>query len=627
MEIESSLEDIRCRIQTSLCMSVFATKVAEFEKKKMERSPKSRSPYKILISSDEESSPDSGRHADKKHTCGGKCKHIESTFSIYVTSEKRLHMCIVGSCSELGSESMHAERLSPERSVYVCEKGWTSHLCDDMCSYVISMKENGGLIPDKGFKCPISGKILMRMNGCSLTDGEKRRFMDEAIQIWRNQLSGGYLPIDPSIHTCDTSSEPAPGAIGHDTNTKLTEEERLFKGISKRKLSVEELAISGGCELVQVLAKVYDSSTGDRHLCMGGSACETARDRNLHWVLVYDVCQLYVCKTTGIPHYCGDACQRKALTKDGLYVCTLTGYVDPNPVARDHLYSGEQRLKSDVDLRRMQTIESSRMSRDDIENVIRGMTVRRAENKKEDYLFLAVSKIASVFSEDQMDAEEALMNESIEKEIQAQMTRYVNKTSQTKRILVAPEMFLLIHNHRKKKDFTIRIHLTEEDRTKLVISYAQKCMQMWYIVVTRTKTGRESPTSFGFKDFVLPALSILQSGFCIPKEVLGYEEVIIAPDQMLDVRCLQNAHRLSRRMESPSDGQMRVKDWTGKKGSQIDGTRYAIEQALMSAICDEGVSPEMLRIDSVSYDAINVDEILGVGKIRTPEGLRKKKRT
>lgn len=621
--MDTSLEGIRSLIQREECMSIFANRAAENERKRQEDSPRSRSQYRMLISTEDRGSPKTSR-PDRKHVCGVKCRQITISFSLYVTSERAIHMCVDGSCSD--PPEKHLEMLSDANTVYVCDKGWTSHMCDDLCSYVLDIRRNGGLITEKGFKCPVSGKTMFRKNGCSLTDREKKKYLDEAVEVWKNKLSGGFLSVDPSLHTCDTSAEPIPGGINASQDPFMTEEERLFKGmnLSKRKLSVDDIALNGGCELERIESRVFESSTGERHLCMRG-LCPSHGDRNYHWVEAYNISHLYVCKRTGIPHFCGEICQRKMLTKDGMYVCPLTGYVDPVPVARDAMYSGEQRLKSDVDARRLQP-DVVRMDIDDIDGVVQGMTVRRSSNKKEEYMLLAVSKIASVFSRDQMDAEETIMREGIEKEISAQMTRYVNKTTQNKRILVAPEMFLLIHNHRKKKDFSVKMTLSADDRKHLSIYYAERCLKLWYIVRTRTKRGRESQTTFGFKDFILPALSIIQDGFTVSENDIGYEAVVIKPDSLLDARCLQNAHRLSGRMDSPSQGRMCVSEWIGKKKGQQDKIRYAIEEALLEAIRSERVSPEVLSIDSVDFDSISMDEVLGAGKIRTPENLRKKHR-
>lgn len=621
--MDTSFEGIRSLIQKEECMNIFANRAAENEKKKQEDSPKSRSQYRMLITPEEHGSPKSPR-PDRKHVCGPKCNQIMISFSLYVTAEKTVHMCVDNPC--LDPLDKHIELLVEGHTVYVCDKGWTSHMCDDQCSYIVDIRKNGGLITEKGFTCPVSGKVMFRKNGCSLTDGERRGYLDDAVEVWKKNLSGGFLAVDPSRHTCDTSAEPIPGSINVREDAFMTEEERLFKGLnlSKRKLNVADISLNGGCELERIDAGVFESSTGERHLCFR-NLCQSPGDKNYHWVDVYHISHLYICKKTGIPHFCGDICQRKTVTKDGMYVCPLTGYVDPVPVARDSMYSGEQRLKSDVDARRILP-DFGKMDIEDLESVAQGMIVRKGVNKKEEYMLLAVSKIASVFSKDQMDAEATIMTEGIEKEISAQMTRYVNKTTQNKKVLVAPEMFLLIHNHRKKKDIPTRMTLTDQDRQKLSIFYAQKCLILWYIVRTRTKMGRESQATFGFKDFILPALSLLQDGFKVSEDDIGYDAVIIQPDTVLGARCLQNAHRLSGRMDSPSMGKMCVKEWTGKKKGQQDKIHFSIVEALLGAIQNESVSPEMLRLDSVDFDSINPESVLGAGKIRTPEGLRKKPR-
>lgn len=584
------------------------------------KKPRPRSQYTMLIE------PNKKAPAEKKHTCTPRCS-MEKFSVITYSVEGNVHVCVEGICSKDSAASRHEKMIGTPITLYVCEKTLSAHACGDLCTSAMEMKRKGNSIPDSGYKCPITGQMVSKKEHRVLSSKEKRECMEYAVNAWRDKISIGlYFPADESSHSCNTDYVSIPGELREDgeerddASPELTREEFNFKGKRPdarkfRKLS-QALRESNGCVLERIRGTVFASSSDDSlHTCLE-KYCEHPGDSQHHASVLFKMEDLYICQSTGIPHYCGEWCTRKVATKDGMYVCQLTGDVSSAPVMRDPMFSYDSRLKMDSDARRPHPqFETPVLSMEDIslasadEPLVErtAMDVKKRGNKKETYMMEAVSKIAGVFSKAQMEAEEQVMDDSMQKEITSQLNRYFNQRYQNRELLSASEMYLLLLSHHKKKDFKVRFTLGEEHRKNLALFYAKKCLQLWYIIRTRTATGRESPQSFLFKDFVIPALLLLQSGFKVSEGDLGYEVTIIEEDYMLRARGLDNAARLSNRMQSSPE---LVAEWThGKKKSVTDRVRYTIEAAMLRAIRDEGVSPESLRIDSIDFDAINVDDL------------------
>jgi hypothetical protein len=258
-----------------------------------------------------------------------------------------------------------------------------------------------------------------------------------------------------------------------------------------------------------------------------------------------------------------------------------------------------------------------------------------AKTKKEEYLMLAYSKIYALFSSTQLKMEEQIQSDDANKEITTEIDRYANSNSQNKMLMVASDMYLLAAHRRNTRDDPVRFQLTEEARKRLALYYAHRCLVLWYIARTRTKMGKENPLMFPFREFIIPALSLMQTGFVIPESDLGYRAIVVEPDDILRARCLDSTAKVAMRMQqqkskaaecsSPSGFRRKKKKqkmsrevsmdsvatvmFSKRKKSQADKIRLNLEAALTQAIIKDHVSPESLGIHSVEFDAINVDQL------------------
>jgi hypothetical protein len=502
---------------------------------------------------------------------------------------------------------------------------------------LLEAQAEGKYDPKVGVPCPITNKINGHTEHDLLSESNRLMFMENIANTWRNVLSGGFAPVDPSMHICSAITEKRiPGEyVSSDEEDELEEpyirklramtpEARQFKGLpdppplpARKRRRLE----STGCTMLNLVAKIFKYGE-TYHMCLN-QHCDVPWNEDAHKHFLYAIDNVYVCKETGIQHFCGDYCDRLVMGADKTYVCTLTGRCAEGPTLPDNTNRAAPEMDfmmntnsndgghNNMNPRRRNSFEA-KLDMDALQHASENMIIaagkRRngfiAHTKKQEMFLYAFSKITNIFSDDQLKLEDELKAKDIQKEIDSQIVRYVNKSSQSKSLLAAHDMFLISINQHKKMDGNIRFKLTEEERKKICLHYARMCIQLWFVVVTRTATGKANPSLFPFKEFVMPALMLMQTGLEIPASDLGYRAVLIQRDDILQARSLTSAARIHNKAKTGS-----VAEFSGRKRSQSEKIRNGIEHALMSAVVSEKVAPYELDPSSVAYDSIDVDSV------------------
>jgi len=111
----------------------------------------------------------------------------------------------------------------------------------------------------------------------------------------------------------------------------------------------------------------------------------------------------------------------------------------------------------------------------------------------------------------------------VDKEIQVHLSRYAHRKSVQCDLVLAPDMELLAEDCRVKHPAFPVVQLKPEGRMQIVRYLAQECLKLWVIIVTRTRSGRDSPQEFEVRDFVEPALQLLQEGFRVSRAEMETE--------------------------------------------------------------------------------------------------------
>lgn len=642
----------------------------------------------------------------RRHRCGSKCMTHNVRFYAYKLCDGNTHVCLEDSidnasmCTLGGNPNDHSDVIVHIEHLWVCKRSGRFHLCGIHCDDIIDQRHQSNHInqnstSNSAFMCQITGIwIATRKDGThelygtsasKMEDARVLNWMYQAVELWKKYVYRGWAPVDSSLHTCRSDAD-AHLAISSVEEEKK-ERRRLIKGIpisqsSGNTSTTDKLSQnSGACTIVEIPVKVYSMyGSSDYHVCLGHPHCQVNKnDDQVHTSQWINLEHVYVCQETGIPHICGQYCKNSIRNQDGILVCTLTGKCIAEVLIRDtwnvngaHVMSGKdapyglsdcansgERIQPNKFVNSGTSSASIKMDidtmmlsgEDAVIDVMNGgmdfnssnrKSKIEAVNKKQEFLMSAISKIMKLFSDDQLD-KEVEKAENIEREINSQLNKYLTKNTQSKRLTVMTDIYLLSLNYQKKKDDFVRFDLSEKDKSNIAMIYAQQCLIFWFIIRTRTKMGREKPNLFLFRDFVYPAITLFETGFEISEADFGYRAVIIEPDPLFQAkapdldklssvgtghshhgntrtyvprRSSKNTPPLKKRKMTNSNNSSnisnsqtkpvthRINIETSRTRSQYDKMRKNIELALTNAVKLEGVSPESLKLNSVEYDGI-----------------------
>ena len=285
-------------------------------------------------------------------------------------------------------------------------------------------------------------------------------------------------------------------------------------------------------------------------------------------------------------------------------------------------------------IRRSSALESDIFNRNNIisRNRLKEMNV------KEKFMINAYATLIKFFSPERFRLEKRSEDE-LSRSIRNESERYMNTciSNQTQPIVL--ELYELIRGMRSQEFIVPDLRsMNQEMRKNLALQYARKCINLWTIVRTRTELGKTQPNLFPFNDFIFGALEVLENGLKIhsyPRPI-----VIIEKDDFLATIPLSNrtsmekkGYRISlkninlrRARESNGNGGMDAEEATGtswnkkrtkkqikkvgKKGKKANKMRSDIENAMVEAVMNKQVSPEMLRLDSIDYQKVDVGVFL-----------------
>lgn len=539
------------------------------------------------------------QHKDKpsrgtrQHSCNGRrCMNSNVKFMVYRIHDGSNHVCLeetirsASSCVLGGNPEDHSECLLQINHLWLCERSRNFHLCGEHCDKIFDTINSNS----NEMVCPITSLCVITRN-----DGQHEMYgksanvvyddrlvgwMYEAIDLWKKYVYVGWAPVDVSTHTCRTGEELI-GSNHIETDSKQ-EAIRILKGQNIAKANFDSKTTSerledvkdNCCIILKVNATVYSYNGGSEyHVCLGLSCPSSYSDSRIHSNIHKDIDNLYVCKDTAIPHFCGRLCNTSVRNKDGISVCRLTGSCVNDVLIRNTWItkSKSQNVEGDLSAAVSQTDKEFglfmsksypsngrydksycvRLGMDSLDTTSEDLLISAgdgygsnnnnspvvidANTKKDEYFILAKSKILKLFSPEQIERERG-RSRSAERECESNVNKYITAKSNTKNLLVLSDMFMLNSSPKKKKERQSNLDLDENERDRLSVIYARQCMILWYIVKTRTKYGRENPSKFPFKDFIYPAMSLFESGFIIPSNDIDYNAVIIEEDDILTIR-------------------------------------------------------------------------------------------
>jgi hypothetical protein len=142
----------------------------------------------------------------------------------------------------------------------------------------------------------------------------------------------------------------------------------------------------------------------------------------------------------------------------------------------------------------------------------------------------------------------------------------------------------------------VRFNLSDNALNRIAYYYATKCVCLYWIILEFTATGKKNAHLFNFSDFVIACLSTMQNGLSIDNRLSHYPITLVEPHDLLKARNFERIFELPEHV-IPSF-------LHGKKRVQAGAVRLSIKHALQTAIVDERVSPELLKLSNVNIEQV-----------------------
>lgn len=300
----------------------------------------------ILLPQETKKSIGKTKNSMRNHVCIQKCFLSPIRFKLFKKKNPLfLHLCIKGICNTFEKDKeRHYELIHDEQYLLVCKKNGKYHLCGKMCENI------------EHDRCTITKRKFEEATDI-LTDENIKLWKESAIKIWRETFLRGVLLPFEGFHECIFSF--IPGEEGYVNEEKKLQIQRSIeskidfkgKGFSNQNslpllnsnsnsLAIQERKktklIIPGCELVHVPVIIYGNSKNkDIHLCVK-SICSIPHPNMKEKLKINNI---YICRSTGKPHYCGEDCDKAVENKEGMMVCQFTGMCKNEIVQKSNNFS------------------------------------------------------------------------------------------------------------------------------------------------------------------------------------------------------------------------------------------------------------------------------------------------
>jgi hypothetical protein len=186
--------------------------------------------------------------------------------------------------------------------------------------------------------------------------------------------------------------------------------------------------------------------------------------------------------------------------------------------------------------------------------------------------------------------------------------REVYKHHRANKSADAVTLFVVQTHALRHRSVSHYLDLPADERKMFTLSYARRCVALWYLIRTRTKRGESDPNLFPIAEFVVAAMYIFANGIYLPPEVTrGAGEQLLDKDPILE-RCMPRYNIIDR---------------LGYNRDAVTGVKKEIIQAIIGAVRDENVDPKSLRPSSVAPDNLDEEIFRPLRKSTPAAGKRK----
>ncbi len=335
--------------------------------------------------------------------------------------------------------------------------------------------------------------------------------------------------------------------------------------------------------------------------------------------MLFELEHLYICEQTGTLHICGDLCDKNHLifNSDSEEICEISGLVITKQafaytkIERRNLSEQPEFFNRGFTKKRQKVLNFLEHTETLIENcsnlafkitrteVFKKVKLLKNTPLKVCYLRVAIVKLCLIFSKDRFkkDKETSL---NFEDELQKSIRQHISTVCRNKKPKLFTSDFLLIANQIDEKKYSSpdMTRLDDNELKKLILNYAYKCVYFWYIIRTKTKVGKESPSNFPWWEFIESALLIFRDGLIFTTASTDQEIIVSQPDPFL--KALPDKSPFLNEYNSGM-----------KKTKRLSRTRIynACKNALLEMVTPpENSNPEIFRFDNLIFDELNNDE-------------------
>jgi ribosomal protein L22 len=505
------------------------------------------------------------------------CRMIQVVADVYRTAfSESLHLCIRGYCSKLkGDPHYHREHLGAIDEVYMCGYSGKEHICGEYCQEM-TMKNKDSIMV-----CTLTGRSRTEVYVFN------KHWSSEAKRVNAEQVSSG----NPSASSYYTTSNNGENIMGSTSGKRSNDDD----GIDLQDIeSLTENCAHLGDGPIKIKKMKYGPS--GRTSLRRNNNNNNNNNRNTETTSPdapsLDTVQVNTTESLASPTF-----KKTSARKNSAKSVRFDLNNNNNNNNNNSISSQNKALSPQPNLALIKKEERPTESPE----LPKTSGEEDADAIKNQYLGFAILKLSKIFSQSRF--EQDMKKEDVRKEeIMKHFHQYVSKSIQKNLPLNTMDLYAIAATIRNKTFNSVDMRtLTDQQRTYIIVHYAKQCLALWYVIRTRTKIGQSDPKQFPWPEFVDSAMLVFEAGFEISPRDYPYKVVLIPKDPLLSLLPDDNNVSSYYISEQKQQQQNNKKGQNKRKSKKTNQTKIKnnITNALISAVVNENVNPELLKIDTM----------------------------
>ena len=260
------------------------------------------------------------------------------------------------------------------------------------------------------------------------------------------------------------------------------------------------------CNIQHVICGYWRKSSGEEHSCIR-SLCKNHPSWANRGTLKKQYRNLYICCSTGTPHWCDEQCQSTCIDHtDGGHICQISGIrydsIKSDTWIMDHRVTAtHQENKDPLKLVRNTDFKMDIESSDTI--------------RQQQHLFISRAQVASImFSNERLFMEQRKYVE-MKHEAEKVVQKYIKSCEKSGQMIVFTTIVMLYINQMNRR-YIFR-NLIPKDRSvdEVINHYANITCKYWSLITRRFPLGIQTPALFPIKTFIISIMYIMKNGLCL----------------------------------------------------------------------------------------------------------------